>query len=94
MGEFDYLPLHEATRRLVDAFQEFAHTVAEVARETFTRIIPCLLDQIDGRAITAAKHATPKELHYILHGRKARTRKKYINRVLRRVGKQSKEAGQ
>ena len=31
--------------------------------------------------------ATPKELHYIRHARKERTRKKYINRVFARAAK-------
>lgn len=50
---------------------------------------------LDFRAMAAAEtdacpiaaYATPKETHYILHGRKARTRKKCRNRVLRRASR-------
>lgn len=34
--------------------------------------------------------ATPKELHYINNAKKSRTRKKYINRVKRRIRKEQK----
>ena len=38
-----------------------------------------------GDADLIARYGTDKEIHYITHARKARTRKKYRNRVLRRA---------
>ena len=64
--------LKEAACGAAEAFEKLARAAENAARAMTDAN---LIDQ----------YATPKEIHYIIHGRKARTRKKYRNRVLRRA---------
>ena len=62
----------DALRRIGQAAAEAAAALGGIARAANDA---CLIDQ----------HGTQQEIHFILHARKHRTRKKYRNRVLRRV---------
>lgn len=71
---------------LVDAISEAALTCCEImANWQLPESLTALLDYSKILA-----QATPKELHYINNAKKARTRKKYINRVKRRIRKEQK----
>ena len=71
---------------LADAISEAALTCYEImANWQMPESLTALLDYSKVLA-----QATPKELHYINNAKKARTRKKYINRVKRRIRKEQK----
>lgn len=70
----------------LDSLDAFVYALQEMARMAgqtgaalcgVAQAMPCV-NPID-------RYATRKEAHYIAHARKARTRKKYRNRVLRRA---------
>lgn len=71
----------------VDGLDALRYTLCQVAdaANRFAKAMRELVTQAVTDAAIIAQYATPKETHYILHGRKARTRKKYRNRVLRRA---------
>ena len=91
--------LHRDPKRLqleirtddLDAFCYALQRMAMAAGDAAAALINAAHVATDATMIN--RHATPKDIHYITHGRKARTRKKYRNRVLRRARRaQRKEA--
>lgn len=79
----------------IDALSYALRKVAEAAREAAAALGTALSTAVRavGESALIAVYATPKEVHYIKYGRKARTRKKYRNRVLRRARRaRAKEA--
>lgn len=69
------------------AWEHVAEAVKQVAA-AFGKMVQPIIDGIAAvmdadRAIMA--EATPKERHYILHGKKWRVRKKYYDRAWRRM---------
>ena len=74
-----------------DGIDAFMYSLREMARlATQAAAALCAMAAAVTDADLIAAYATPKETHYIIHGRKARTRKKYRNRVLRRARKNLK----
>ena len=71
----------------IDALSYALRKVAEAAKEAAAALGTALGVAVRavGESALIAVYATPKETHYIKYGRKARTRKKYRNRVLRRA---------
>lgn len=69
----------DALRRISQAAAEAAAALGGLARAANDA---CLIDQ----------HGTRQEIHFILHARKHRTRKKYRNRVLRRIRRAEKRS--
>ena len=74
---------------------EAIHSICEIASDAFMYLAQVIAEKID--AIHAVcevsliiENGTRKEIHYFRHGRKARTRKKYKNRILRRVRRSKK----
>ena len=67
----------------IDAFCTALRHLGEAAAAASAALGAAVRAVIDATLIN--RYGTAKEIHYITHGRKARTRKKYRNRVLRRV---------
>lgn len=73
----------------IDAFMYSLREMARLAVQAAAALRAMAAAATDADLIAA--YATPKETHYIIHGRKARTRKKYRNRVLRRARRARKK---
>lgn len=73
----------------IDAFMYSLHEVGRAVAKAAAAFRSLAAVTTDAALI--AGYATPKETHYIIHGRKARTRKKYRNRVLRRARRARKK---
>jgi len=67
----------------IDAFCAALRHLGEAAAAASAALGAAVRAVIDATLIN--RYGTAKEIHYIIHGRKARTRKKYRNRVLRRA---------
>ncbi|MBR6570281.1 MAG: hypothetical protein IKK75_07485 [Clostridia bacterium] len=67
----------------IDAFCTALRRIGEAAAEAVAALGAMV--RATGDADLIACYGTDKEIHYITHARKARTRKKYRNRVLRRA---------
>lgn len=72
-----------------DAFMDSLHAIGRAVAQAAAAFRAIAAATTDAALIAA--YATPKETHYIIHGRKARTRKKYRNRVLRRARRARKK---
>ena len=72
-------------KRAIDAFIEAVPAIVNAIVEA----LPPLVD-VTAKAVEAAlkEVATPKEWHLMNHAKKARTRKKYRNRLIRRLREQ------
>lgn len=68
-----------------DGFEVFMCSLREIARAQAAAATFLAMASAATGADLIAAYATPKETHYMIHGRKARMRKKYRNRVLRRT---------
>lgn len=73
----------------IDAFMYSLHAIGRAVAQAAAAFRAIAAATTDAALIAA--YATPKETHYIIHGRKARTRKKYRNRVLRRARRARKK---
>lgn len=81
----------EEVKAILEAIKPASEHVTEAVRHITAAMGEMVQPVIDGiaaildadRAIMAA--ATPKERHYILHGKKWRVRKKYYDRARRRM---------
>lgn len=81
----------EEVQAILEAIKPAWEQVTETVRQISAAMVEMVHPVIDGitaildadRAIMAA--ATPKERHYILHGKKWRVRKKYYDRARRRM---------
>ena len=76
-------PIIEIRADGLDAFCYALRQLAKAAGEAAAALIGAARVVTDADLI--ARYGTDKEIHYITHARKARTRKKYRNRVLRRA---------
>lgn len=76
-------PIIEIRADGLDAFFYALRQMAKAAGEAAAALIGAARVVTDADLI--ARYGTDKEIHYITHARKARTRKKYRNRVLRRA---------
>lgn len=76
-------PIIEIRADGLDAFCYALRQMAKAAGEAAAALIGAARVVTDADLI--ARYGTDKEIHYITHARKARTRKKYRNRVLRRA---------
>lgn len=76
-------PIIEIRADGLDAFFYALRQMAKAAGEAAAALIGAARVVADADLI--ARYGTDKEIHYITHARKARTRKKYRNRVLRRA---------
>lgn len=76
-------PIIEIRADGLDAFCYALRQMAKAAGEAAAALIGAARVVTDADLI--ARYGTDKEIHYITHAQKARTRKKYRNRVLRRA---------
>lgn len=72
--------IEPAWEHVVEAVKHISAAISDLIQPVISAIA-AVLDQ--DRAIMA--EATPKERHYILHGKKWRIRKKYYDRARRRM---------
>ena len=84
--------LVEAARQFAAALTDAINEAARACREIMAswQLLESWAALLDCPKVLA--QATPKELHYILNAKKGRTRKKYYNRMKRRIKKDSDRA--
>ena len=85
----------KAGMSMQEAINAFAEKIPAII-SAFVEVLPTLVDITANAAQTAIEAmmkevATPKEWHLMNHAKKARTRKKYRNRLLRRLREQEGE---
>ena len=82
--------LNEKLLAVINAITAAIPTIVSAMRETVENIIRLAKQfRIDEELLRAV--ATPKEWHLMNHARKTRTRKKYRNRLIRRLREQEGE---
>lgn len=88
------IDIQEVINKLVESVRQFAHTLCDVLNETMHALLDAMAElnlqenfNTWFEATNVLEQATTKEKHYILHAKKVRTRKKYFNRVKRRIRK-------
>lgn len=81
--------LRASMTRIGDELVRLGEIVAATLRRTITPLVEAVRDAVEAEI---KENATPKEWYYIRTARKARVRRKYINRVLRRVERDAKRA--
>ena len=82
----------KAGMSMQEAINAFAEKIPAII-SAFVEVLPTLVDITANAAQTAIEAmmkevATPKEWHLMNHAKKARTRKKYRNRLIRRLREQ------
>lgn len=82
---------HEACRELSDTICRFVTKIADVILDVFKRISGFLANTWDDILLASS---TPKERHLMRYAKKRRTRKKYRNRIARRVLGIAKKGGE
>lgn len=82
---------NNATSAGIQNMEEFQKAL-DAAGEVMKRMVLAMRNVV--KAIkgysAAVSVATPKELHFLRHAKRARTRKKYMNRLIRRYKKTHK----
>ena len=77
--------INEKLPALIAAFTAAIPQIVEAVAETAANIIELANEYGIGLEARMKEVATPKEWHLMNHAKKARTRKKYRNRLLRRL---------
>ena len=82
--------LYEAMENLCDAIGEAMALIADAFFQTVRPVLDSILNLIGIGAIVAARvyaAASRKELYYMTRAKKLRVRKKYYNRVKKRIAR-------